>query len=391
MISVHEPIFIICTGRSGSTMLRYILDSHDKIDAPHELHLGPMIKEMTRVVRLIHEIGVAENIDLEDLVNKEVNSLVDSIIRAKFKNEIWCDKSVSSIDYIDEIMQVFPKAKYIFLYRDCLDFVHSALEVSKFGFEGFYFEEFILKTPKNLVNGLVNFWNTQTEKRIKLVKNQRHSIHQIKYEDIVKNPSDTLKPLFHFLGLAYSDKLLENIFSKFRPGKGDIKVQSSGSILDMTGKGRDVPLKYIEKETFKKMNAILKQIGYPEIDSNYNYSGDGISKPVEIDQDSVDRMFKYFESRFENIPCPTELENYKISIEISGVKERPWSLDFQNKAIYRNQNGQKDITFKLKVRADSLLKIVDKELNISWAYNQGMIETNGTDQQLNEVGKYFFG
>ena len=37
--SIEAPVFVICTLRSGSTLLRVLLDSHSQIRSPHELHL----------------------------------------------------------------------------------------------------------------------------------------------------------------------------------------------------------------------------------------------------------------------------------------------------------------------------------------------------------------
>src|SRR5688572_16918521 len=36
---VKAPVFVMCTLRSGSTLLRVLLNSHSQIHAPHELHL----------------------------------------------------------------------------------------------------------------------------------------------------------------------------------------------------------------------------------------------------------------------------------------------------------------------------------------------------------------
>ena len=36
---VAAPVFILCTLRSGSTLLRVLLNSHSQIHGPHELHL----------------------------------------------------------------------------------------------------------------------------------------------------------------------------------------------------------------------------------------------------------------------------------------------------------------------------------------------------------------
>src|SRR3712207_4275572 len=36
---VTAPTFVLCSVRSGSTLLRVLLNSHSQIHAPHELHL----------------------------------------------------------------------------------------------------------------------------------------------------------------------------------------------------------------------------------------------------------------------------------------------------------------------------------------------------------------
>src|SRR5215212_12159632 len=36
---LEAPTFVLCSVRSGSTLLRVLLDSHSRICAPHELHL----------------------------------------------------------------------------------------------------------------------------------------------------------------------------------------------------------------------------------------------------------------------------------------------------------------------------------------------------------------
>ena len=36
---IEAPVFVMCTLRSGSTLLRVLLDSHSQIHCPHEIHL----------------------------------------------------------------------------------------------------------------------------------------------------------------------------------------------------------------------------------------------------------------------------------------------------------------------------------------------------------------
>ena len=40
---VESPGFVMCTLRSGSTLLRVMLDSHSQVHCPHEIHLLSLI------------------------------------------------------------------------------------------------------------------------------------------------------------------------------------------------------------------------------------------------------------------------------------------------------------------------------------------------------------
>lgn len=44
---VPSPVFILSSIRSGSTLLRCILDTHSRIRAPHELHLADLEVQLT--------------------------------------------------------------------------------------------------------------------------------------------------------------------------------------------------------------------------------------------------------------------------------------------------------------------------------------------------------
>lgn len=81
----REPIFIVRTGRSGSTLLRYILDTHESIDAPQELHLGPLAKELASVLSLLMDSVGEETQDTDHQVMSEVRSILDSMLRSKLK------------------------------------------------------------------------------------------------------------------------------------------------------------------------------------------------------------------------------------------------------------------------------------------------------------------
>ncbi|MDF1695937.1 MAG: sulfotransferase [Saprospiraceae bacterium] len=389
MSNSYSPIFIICTGRSGSTLLQYIMDAHPLIDAPQELHLGPMIKKMILVFNRLNNGKFQSTSNGDKRIYTDVRNTVEDIVRSHLKSPIWCDKSVSSIDHLDEIMAVFPDARYIFLYRDCLDFVHSALEVSKYGFEGFGFEEFVLKNPKNMVDGLVNFWCHQTEKRKALIDTS-YKIHEVNYEDIVKNTIPTLTKLFQFLELDFDEKMLLNLFEAHRPGGGDLKVQSSNKIKDNTGKGRLVPIKHIKEKTFRRMNEALLLVGYSTVGKDFNFTQHQNEISDEVKNFVVKQISAHFDSRLQESKVPTSLDQEMLVIDVSGEDNPTWRIDFQIRECIFNPKPNEKVTIHIKLRLETLLKIVEDKLNISMAYREGCLKTNATYEKLNEIGKFLF-
>src|SRR5258707_309898 len=118
----------MCHPRSGSTLLRYIIDSHPDVACPAELNLGELCSGLYRL-RLL-------TADPED---KRWNSTVTAGIRALIdqgmehystgrQKPIWCDKSPANLQRFEILTEVFPDARFILLYRQCLDVVLSTIQ-----------------------------------------------------------------------------------------------------------------------------------------------------------------------------------------------------------------------------------------------------------------------
>src|SRR5437870_3917407 len=96
MSTAAKPqIFVLSCERAGSTLLRFIIDTHPQICSPSELYIGALCKALkTTLQRTTGQIGPAENRDAR--VIEQVRSTVDSIMNAytrERKKELWCEKT----------------------------------------------------------------------------------------------------------------------------------------------------------------------------------------------------------------------------------------------------------------------------------------------------------
>ncbi|NOR70815.1 MAG: hypothetical protein GQ532_14175, partial [Methylomarinum sp.] len=130
-------VFILSCERSGSTMLRYIIDTHSKIACPGHLYLGSLCESLNRTLMgsVAQTLAEANKEAQQDFIvietRKIIHNIMDSYIEAKGK-QIWCEKTPMNLDHLSLLETHFPEAKYICLYRHCMDVVNSSINLSKF-------------------------------------------------------------------------------------------------------------------------------------------------------------------------------------------------------------------------------------------------------------------
>ena len=122
-----SPIFLLSCERSGSTLLRYILDTHPAICSPGEILLGATLDALYRTLSRTTALVLGDCHDPEACkehtrteLRRVTHDLLGRYCAARGK-AMWCDKSPGNLDYLDLIDWVFPEAHYICLYRNGLD------------------------------------------------------------------------------------------------------------------------------------------------------------------------------------------------------------------------------------------------------------------------------
>lgn len=240
------PLFLLSAERSGSTLLRYILDTHPDICCPGELFLGQLAlalhTTLSRTTALLEQGGGEAR---ESFTRTEARRLilgpVEAYTRARGKR-FWCDKTPANLEHLGEIEATFPGARYICLHRACLDVVHSCLESRRSRGTQDAYTPFEGTHPELIVSFMLEKWVQAAERMLAFEASHPDRCHRIRYEDLLADPPRALEPLFKFIGVPWEPSLLGKVFTAPHDiGTGDEKILSTDRILkDNAGKGRAI-------------------------------------------------------------------------------------------------------------------------------------------------------
>ena len=111
---LHRPGFIFSSVRSGSTLLRMILNSHPEIYAPHELHLAHIKVEfeIPAAEKAVEALGLGER----ELTNMLWDRLLTTALTRSGK-AILVEKTPNSVFMWNRVAQCWPDGRFIYLLR----------------------------------------------------------------------------------------------------------------------------------------------------------------------------------------------------------------------------------------------------------------------------------
>lgn len=270
----QSPIFVLCFPRSGSTLLRYCLDSHPQISCPPETSMAATyigIQESSLAVSVVDEFGEVAYAD--SLCRLFADLTLGRLAQSQGK-ERWCDKSLSTINHTDLIERIYPKAQYLCLFRECTDTVMSGLDASPWGFNGYGYLEYVRSNAENLVFSLTRMWFERTSQLCSFIDSHPKNAFALRYEDLVVNPQKTLESVFEFLGYEWSPDLIEEsqIFgADHGRGRGDHKIDSAESFYNTIGKtGWRMPRSLIPEMLRSEVDGLSARLGYPALNNVFD-------------------------------------------------------------------------------------------------------------------------
>ncbi len=194
---ISQPVFLVGAERSGTTLLRLMLDHHPRIAFlfEFEIWIGPdgsflpkaQYCERLRESRWFQDTGFSIDESLP------YPQLLDSFLeqgRSRAKADIV---GATLHKNFDRVLHVWPDARFIHILRDGRDVARSGIPM------GWYAD----------IWSAGAFWleaeRTWDELAARLPAGR---FIEIRYEDLVVRPRETLSAIAGFLGLPFSDEML---------------------------------------------------------------------------------------------------------------------------------------------------------------------------------------
>lgn len=280
------PLFIVGCGRSGTTLLRLMLNMHPDICIPEESHVIYQIARLRSFglwpaagspefsdyfLKYVESSKFMDNWELPpNALRKRVmesgktdfGSLLESMyeeFRVKEGKPLWGDKTPMHVQYMWIVRYFFPTARFIHIIRDARDVAQSVAAKSwgprHISHAGYYWKWLVLS---GMING-----------RMMGSKNY----YEVRFEDLVSNPESTLREITAFAGLKYSNMLL-----KYHEGSAAFDYAAKGN----EGSKRlqqvlDPKRIYLWRESMppsqiksvdRQAGAVLRLLGYESFDSS---------------------------------------------------------------------------------------------------------------------------
>lgn len=390
----NQPIFILSCVRSGSTLLRYIMDSHPNICSPGHLDLGPLSVHLYKTIYFslgkMSEISTEK--DRESYTVKETRRIISDILNrytvGKEKKR-WCEKSTVNVDHIGSLIKNFPDAKYICLFRNCLDVVNSCIKLNALGYMP-ELSHYIRKHPNNFVAAMIDNWLEKTKKLIEFKKGFENQCISVRYESLVKDPMLITNEIFEFLGEKYDDSIVDSIFDSYHDlGDGDPKVRFSDKIhKNSIGHGASIPFSSIPNNFIIEIDCVHKQLGYSSVEEIYsNSNNDSVDENISLDLDSLfkDDLFNRFHEEIDKF---RQLRGVCKFI-VTGLIGKVWYIESNSSGfILKEKYDTCDCTITTSYVIFN--EILEGNKNVITAYESGEIWGGGNMNLALEFGSALF-
>ncbi len=230
---LNKPLFVIGSPRSGTTLVRIMINAHPNLLIPPE-NGGAIIYwydkykdwakkdlQSNRVRQYVDDLLSTKKIDTWHLAKEDVLQMIHELepdnyaalsacaylaYGKKTQNNLhtWGDKNNFLIKHIDTLYELYPDAYFLYFIRDGRDVACSYKALSNKKISG----QYAPNLPSN-ASEIANHWVNNNEAALKsFEKIPENQLLTCYYEDLVQNTEQEAKRICNFVGEPYSTQML---------------------------------------------------------------------------------------------------------------------------------------------------------------------------------------
>lgn len=216
-----DAVFLLSTERSGSNLVRSILGTHPAVSAPHPLETAYPWGKVTpphelsdaRARRLLRDVLVNKHYSFHPLDSPiDVDAVFESYRNGRRRHSLfdvqeamysvyadgegtttWVSKYPALWDCLEDAFSYYDDPRIVYLVRDARDVVLS-FKRSNVGRYHPYFT--------------AGRWHEEQRRGVELLETREESVHDLRYEDLLRDPESVVRGVTDFLDLEFDERML---------------------------------------------------------------------------------------------------------------------------------------------------------------------------------------
>lgn len=258
----HPFIFIGGHPRSGTTLLRAMLDSHHKVRCGEETRIIPRILQLRDQIfgSTNEKQRLAQGGITADVIDAAVTAFImESIVQHGEAADNLCNKDPLTLKNGDYLTRIFPRSKWIFMLRDGRAVVHSVIKrhITITGYEH--------DDPR----ACLEKWNDVVDVMDQVCSRLgEDKCLRVKYEELVLHPRREIAAVLRFLDIPWNNSVLSHHKMINQPGGvrvSNMERSSDQIIQPVHTKALTEWVGTFSKKLLRDMDKVapmLKKLGY---------------------------------------------------------------------------------------------------------------------------------
>jgi protein-tyrosine sulfotransferase len=258
--SLEEHIVMGGAPRSGTTLLRRLLDRHPDVCSGAETKLFVPAAFNLEWLSRSYGLPLAELSSMRTEAASQAAFIDAFAARARTDagKERWAEKTPQNVRYLDWILERFPRASVIHIIRDGRDVICSMRQHPDWRWVHGTWQKVLVERP---LEWYVERWLADTAAGLAWRGDPRYT--EVRYEDLVADPEVVIPALCEGIGIDAEPAWLEAVTRREQDAGHDERPDYEGAVSGASvGRWREDLSAHEQREVQRRCGPRLRELGY---------------------------------------------------------------------------------------------------------------------------------